>query len=116
MMNRAMSQAPAPQRAESDVIMSLLNGERERPALAAAPDVPTSVIVAGRVGVPPQNLVPFDAQAYAKAMHESQVRRLRSWAGNGGTFQVASESGHFIHADDPQLVIAAIRALLDRAR
>jgi hypothetical protein len=41
MMNRAMSQAPTPLRAESDVIMSLLNDPSQRATLAAAPEVPT---------------------------------------------------------------------------
>jgi pimeloyl-ACP methyl ester carboxylesterase len=56
------------------------------------------------------------AAAYAHAMHESQVRRLRSWAMKGGTFQVAANAGHIVHADDPELVIDAIRSLVDRTR
>jgi len=115
-MEQAMSRTAAPVRAESEVIMGLLNDSLQSRKLPAAPDVPTSVIVAGRVSIPPRNLVPFDAAAYANAMHESQVRRLRGWVMNGGTFQVAANAGHIVHADDPQLVIDAIRGLVDRTR
>jgi len=110
-MQRALSDAPAPLRAEAAVVMELLEGDPGRRALPAAPRVPSSVIVAGKVAVPPQNGMPFDAKAYAEAMHESQVRRLRSWVVDGGTFQLATGSGHFIHADAPDLVIAEIRRL-----
>jgi pimeloyl-ACP methyl ester carboxylesterase len=115
-MELAMSRAPAPLRAESEVIMGLLNDSLQSRQLPAPPDVPTSVIVAGRVAIPPQNLLPFDAAAYAHAMHESQVRRLRSWVMKGGTFQVAANAGHIVHADDPELVIDAIHSLVDRTR
>ena len=49
-------------------------------------------------------------------MHESQVRRLRTWVREGGTFEVATNSGHSIHVDDPARVVAAIRNLVARAR
>jgi pimeloyl-ACP methyl ester carboxylesterase len=111
-MERALSAAPAPIRAEAAVVMDLLDRDIGDRGMPTPPRVPTSVIVAGRVAAPPSNLVPFDAQAYAKAMHESQVRRLRSWAIDGGTFEVATNSGHVIQADDPERVIAAIRHLV----
>jgi pimeloyl-ACP methyl ester carboxylesterase len=116
MMEQAMSRASAPLRAESAVIMGLLKRDPQSQPLPEPPDVPTSVIVAGRVNIPPQNLVPFDATAYANAMHESQVRRLRTWVKNGGTFQVAANAGHIVHVDDPPLIIDAIRNLIDRTR
>jgi pimeloyl-ACP methyl ester carboxylesterase len=116
MMKQAMTSAPEPLRAESEVIMALLESDPESRAIPAAPDVPTSVIVAGRVAAPPQGLLPFDTKAYADAMQASQARRLRSWVKGGGTFEVATAAGHMIHANDPRLVIRAIRRLVEQRR
>ena len=115
-MKKSIAGLPAALRSEAAVIFELLATDIERRGLPSQPDVPTSVIVAGRVGAPPQTLVPFDARAYAEAMHASQVRRLKAWVRNGGTFEVATASGHNVHVDDPARVVAAIRNLIARAR
>jgi pimeloyl-ACP methyl ester carboxylesterase len=115
-MKRSIAGLPPPLLSEATVIFDLLATDIERRGLTAQPDVPTSVILAGRVGVPPQGALPFDTRAYARAMHESQVRRLRSWVKAGGTFEVATNSGHNVHVDDPERVVAAIRNLVERAR
>jgi hypothetical protein len=98
------------------VITDLLDSDLESRGLRPPPLVPASVIVAGRVGVPPQGSLPFDTSAYAKALHESQVRRLRAWVVEGGAFEVATSSGHSVHVDDPDRVINAIRRLAGSAR
>jgi pimeloyl-ACP methyl ester carboxylesterase len=115
-MKTSIAGLPAPLRSEAAVISELLATDIDHRGLPPQPDVPTSVIVAGRVGVPPQGLLPFDTRAYAKAMHESQVRRLETWVRTGGTFEVATNSGHSVHVDDPGRVVAAIRNLVARAR
>jgi len=115
-MKKSISGLPAPLRSEAGVILDLVATDIERRGLLPPPDVPTSVIVAGRVGIPPQGALPFDTSAYARAMHESQIRRLRTWVREGGTFEVATNSGHSVHVDDPERVVAAIRNLVARAR
>jgi pimeloyl-ACP methyl ester carboxylesterase len=60
--------------------------------------------------------VPFDSNAYARALLESQVRKLRGWVVEPGTFQVATKAGHFVHRDDPEVVVAAIRHLVNVQR
>ena len=115
-MKQSIAGLPAPLRSEAGVILDLVATDIERRGLLPPPDVPTSVIVAGRVGIPPQGALPFDTEAYARAMHESQVRRLRTWAREGGTFEVATASGHSVHVDDPERVVAAIQNLVERAR
>jgi pimeloyl-ACP methyl ester carboxylesterase len=110
--DQAMAAAPAPLQAEAEVVNEILRSDIERRALPSAPNVPTSVIVAGRVAVPPPNLLPFDTKAYADAMHRSQVSRLRRWVMGEGTFEVATNSGHFVQQDEPELVVAAIRRLV----
>jgi pimeloyl-ACP methyl ester carboxylesterase len=112
LMETAMASAPGPIRSESDVILGILRSDPETREPGAMPDVPVSVIVAGRVNAPPQGLVPFDAQRYADAMQQSQVRRLGNWVRGAGRFHVARNAGHFVHADDPRLVIDEVRWLL----
>lgn len=114
-MMQGMAGAPAPLRAEAEVIMGLVERDLPSRGIPPAPDVPTSVIVAGEVGVPPQGAMPFDTRAYANALHESQVRRLRAWVQGGGTFHSAEKAGHFVHRDEPELVIGEIRKLVERA-
>jgi pimeloyl-ACP methyl ester carboxylesterase len=111
-MAKALSAAPAAMRAEAAVITGLIDSDLASRAFPDPPLVRASVIVAGRVAAPPAKLVPFDAQAYANAMHKSQTERLRGWATAGGTFEIATKSGHLIHVDDPERVIAAIRRLV----
>jgi pimeloyl-ACP methyl ester carboxylesterase len=113
-MQRAVAAMAPPLVAEASVITELLDSDIESRALPPAPLVPTSVLVAGRVGAPPQAGMPFDTKAYARAMHERQVESLRSWVIEGGTFEVVSESGHSIHVDSPAVVIAAIQRLVQR--
>lgn len=111
-----MAAAPAPLRAEAEVVNNILRSDIEQRAILSPPKVPTSVIVAGRVAVPPGNLLPFDAAAYADAMHKSQVSRLQAWVVGTGTFEVAANSGHFVQEEEPELVVKAIRRLVESGR
>ena len=111
-MKRSLSGLPAVLTEEATVITDLFDRAFDERGVLPQPRVPTSVIVAGRVGIPPQGALPFDTAAYAKAMHESQVRRLQAWVSDGGTFEVATTSGHSVHVDDPERVIRAIQRLV----
>lgn len=113
-MQRAVAAMPPALVAEAAVITGLLDSDIESRGLAPPPPVPTSVLIAGRVGAPPQAGMPFDTRAYAEAMHRRQVESLKSWVTEGGTFEVVSEAGHSIHFDSPSVVIAAIRRLVER--
>lgn len=115
-MRQAMLSAPEALRAESEVILALLESDPAHRAIPPAPDVPTSVIVAGRVAAPPRDLLPFDTKAYAAAMQAAQARRLRAWVSGGGIFEVAADAGHMIHAEAPDLVIREIRRLVELHR
>jgi pimeloyl-ACP methyl ester carboxylesterase len=113
-MQRAVATMPPALVAEAAVITGLLETDIESRGLAPPPPVPTSVLIAGRVGAPPQAGMPFDTKAYAQAMHARQVKSLRNWVTEGGTFEVVAEAGHSIHVDSPSVVIAAIQRLVQR--
>ena len=112
----ALAAAPPAMRAEAAVILGLLDTPPAQRAVLDRHDVPTSVIVAGRVGVPPQGALPIDTRAYANAMHRNQVTRLRGWVKNGGTFEMAADSGHMVHRDAVDMVVAEIRRMLELRR
>jgi pimeloyl-ACP methyl ester carboxylesterase len=113
-MQTGLANLPAPMRAEGLVVSALLDTDLEARGLGAAPDVPTSVIVAGQVTVLPRGSVTFDPELYARAMQQTREQRLRAWTRAGGTFQVAERSGHFVHSEVPELVISAVRELVRR--
>jgi pimeloyl-ACP methyl ester carboxylesterase len=115
-MKQALAGAPVALRAEADVILSLLERAPRQRSIPAAPDLPSSVIVAGRIAAPPRGMFAFDTDAYARALHASQVRRLRAWVRGGGTFRVATDAGHLVHADEPALVVSTIQALIGNVR
>jgi pimeloyl-ACP methyl ester carboxylesterase len=109
---RAMANAPDPLRAEAAVILSLMRKDTAERGLPESPDIPASVIVAGKPAVFPRNALPFDSAAYALAMYQDRLQRLRGWVREPGSFLVASDSGHIVHADAPEAVIEAIRRLV----
>jgi pimeloyl-ACP methyl ester carboxylesterase len=118
LMEQSMTAAPAPLKAESVVAMSLFRSEPTERDLPPAPNVPTSVILAGQVNAPPGGLLPFDTEAHAQATLRDRVQRLRTWArdADGGRFVVADQAGHSIHTDDPDLVVDEIRRLASLRR
>lgn len=107
-----MTPPSGPVRAESDAILGFINSPPGARTLLPAPAVPASIMLASRVGALPPKSVPFDVNVHAQAFQEFRVQRLKSWAANGGTFEIATGAGHFVQTDDPARVIAAIRALV----
>jgi pimeloyl-ACP methyl ester carboxylesterase len=112
-MEQSMRDAPPSLAAEARVSLSLLGSDGDLWRRPVPANVPAVVLVASAVGMPPQGSMPFDVRAYAHAMQQSRVTRLRSWAGERGTFEVVAGSGHMIHVQRPDVVIAAIRNLLN---
>ena len=80
--------------------------------LAPLPDIPIAVLTSMKVDPNPQ-YVNQTAQGHEawRAMHEEWFRRSRN-----GLHIVTTRSGHHIQDEEPQLVIEAIRFVLDRVR
>jgi pimeloyl-ACP methyl ester carboxylesterase len=76
------------------------------------PDIPIAVLTSMKVDPNPQN-VNQTARGHDawRAMHEEWFQRSRD-----GLHIVTTRSGHHIQDDEPQLVIEAIRFVLDRVR
>lgn len=83
------------------------------------PDVPIAVLLSGRYDLPPPGVrFSFDFREYHDANLRSEIRRLSEWVleAPGGMFVVAMDAGHYIHQDDPGLVIGAVERVLWSAR
>lgn len=91
---------------------------RSEPIPAAAPRrSPTVALQAGRFEGPPPGLDLPDVDW--RALHRVTIRRtadiLRRWMGEvaDGTYVYTERSGHLIQEDEPELVVWAIRRVLD---
>lgn len=116
LMEGATSGLPPQIRAESEVLLGLLRAEPSARGLRTVPPVPASVVLAGKQMALPGNLLPFDTEAYARAAQEQRARRLQEWVKEGGRFVVAEDAGHFVHVDEPQLVISLVKELINGRR
>jgi pimeloyl-ACP methyl ester carboxylesterase len=109
---RALSRLmPAGRGAESRVLMgywSTLPQERAIPPNLA---VPTAVVLGTYVGAP----VPLSERPAREAFHRQRVEGIRRWFGDVRQLHwiVAPHAGHFVQEDDPALVAAAVRQVLD---
>ena len=113
-MERAVADAPPPLQAEAAVTTALFRQDVARRNLPPVPEVPATVILAGRPPTIPEAGLPFDAKKYAEALYQLRLQRLRAWVRAPGEFKVAEQSGHFVHRQEPQVVIDAIGRLLPK--
>jgi pimeloyl-ACP methyl ester carboxylesterase len=116
-MDTSTKSQPAAVRAEALVMMELLRSRTlEQRHLKPAPKIPSSVLLASRVASLPKGMVPFDGDAYARALQDARLKGLRPWAQESGRYLVVDGAGHFVHRDAPDVVIKEIQSLIDGAR
>ena len=117
-MESSIQAAPAAVRAESSMLTNLLRTRTlEERHLKPVPIFPSSVLLAGRVASLPKSMVlPFDGDAYVRALQKARVDALRQWTQGSGRYVVVDGAGHFVHRDAPDLVIEEIRRLVDGTR
>ncbi len=116
-MDTSTMDLPPAVRAESMMMMDLLRTRtlKER-LLKPAPNVPSSVLLASRIMPLPKGMVPFDGDAYAKALQEIRVSNLRPWTKGSGRYAVVEGTGHFVYRDAPAVVVTEIQRLIDNTR
>ena len=112
-MDRSVVSASAAVKAEAVVMMGLFKQSVAARNLPPAPRVPATVILASRPPAMPSTGLPFDSTKYAAAFYQLRLRRLRGWVQPPGEFIVATSAGHFVHRDEPQVVIDAVRRLIE---
>jgi pimeloyl-ACP methyl ester carboxylesterase len=115
-MDTSTRDLPPAVRAESMMMMQLLRTKTvDERGLKPAPDVPASVLLAGRIMPLPKGMVPFDGEAYARALQDARVSALPAWVKGKGRFLVVEGAGHFVYRDAPDVIVAEIERLMNGA-
>ena len=79
--------------------------------IARAPDVPAVVLTSGQAGIHAAPGYQLDSLRVAwRAAHAKTARKL------GARHQIVAESGHLIQLDRPEVVVTAIREVVEAAR
>ena len=98
-------------------------GFPELRAISTMPTVPTVVLSADRkvisaADIATGQLPPFVTQEFADALWSAQLAAQDELAARfpGATHIRTTDSGHYIHIEQPQFVVAAITQVLSRAR
>lgn len=104
---------------EAKALLDAVNGDfknfRQLPAL---PDVPTAMLMAGYFGPDPWRDSPCAPAVCNEALLKWRFHWLRAMMADSrnATLTVAMSRGHFLHIEEPPLVLAAVERVLNAAR
>lgn len=91
-------------------------------SLPPIPDIPVSVLIGGRFNAslfPPQADFPFQLTCQGRECHpgflevETEILSRLAQESTNGTVTMTPNSGHFIQIDEPELVVQAIREVVE---
>lgn len=114
-IERELSEAP--EAARSEYIQSIILREGATFGVPQAPPVPTSILLSALYDPPsPDVELPFEWRDFFTAALDDQIHHAARSIGSlpQGELIVTSSSGHFIHHDDPVLVVDVITRLIKR--
>jgi tetratricopeptide (TPR) repeat protein len=98
-----------------DVVLEFMQKEIGERGLDTAPAVPVAVLLGARSRpAPPGVTLPVDWAGLRAAELAQRVRKMGAWVLDApdGLFAVARHAGHFVHQDDAELVVDAIRRVV----
>ncbi len=108
-------QAPVAIQRESQVLADLRQKEFAEITESTLPNIPVHILTGGRFDLPQR----FRSQMYDdEALFRSKMKhRLLRWTDvvqsvDKGMIFYSGDAGHFVHHDDPELLISSIRILL----
>ena len=105
------SQAPPGIQAEEQVSQSFMAMSVEERGLPELLPVPTAVLLAGRYEPPPPGAPEFFDERFVRAWRVGRISSFREMVLDlpEATLVVATYAGHYVHTDDPGLLVEAIR-------
>jgi pimeloyl-ACP methyl ester carboxylesterase len=112
---QALMEGVAPAvRAEFHVYRELMERDPEERGLRPVPEVPVVVIVAARP-YPPLPGLPFDPEAHFEADLRHRIRKLQEWALDSprGTMVLSNHTSHAVPREDPELIVWAVKRVLE---
>lgn len=108
-------QSPGPIKREGQVLEKLREQEFKEIAESKLPNIPVHMITGGRFDMPER----FRSKEYDdEALFRSKIRhRIHRWTDviqsvDKGMLFYSGDAGHFVHYDDPELLISSIRIVL----
>jgi pimeloyl-ACP methyl ester carboxylesterase len=112
-LQKLFQSAPAPMRAEVDVLYDIMTRERADPELRHLPAVPIVVVIAGKYRDVPLP-VPFDMRAHFEADLRHRIKVFQEWALKSprGSVVVSNHTTHAIPREDPELIVWAVKRVL----
>ena len=109
------NQAPLSLQREGQVLESLREKEFKEVVKDSLPNIPVHIITGGRFDKP----IKFRSKEYdEEALFRSKMKhRVNRWTDviqsvNKGMLFYSGDAGHFVHIDDPELVLSSIRIVL----
>lgn len=108
------AQLPPAVQAEMDVLMAFLEEEVEARGLGPEPAVPLAVLLGAKFEPPPGFELHFDLRPSFKAHLQQRILNMSAWAVAvpEGLLVLATHAGHYVHRDDPALLVEAIRRVV----
>ena len=108
-------QAPLPIKREGHVLESLREREFDEIREKPLPNIPVHILTGGRFDMPKK----LQSRAYdEEALFRSKMKhRVQRWmevvqSVDKGMLFYSGDSGHFVHIDDPELLISSVRIVL----
>ncbi len=106
--------APPGVRAETRMVGAYFRADREFD-LPRPTDIPVSILFAG-LDPPPEggDTYPFDVVAHLARWERRKIARLGEWIMQVplGEMTIVPSSGHFVHLDEPELALEAVRRVV----
>lgn len=103
---KGFAEAPPAIRAEAQASLQLKkSGWEEFQSLPPVPNVPVVVLMATKIDLPPQIKLAIGSQ---RILHLAKVAAEAA----DGAFAMTTRSGHYIHKEEPDLVVWAVRRAL----
>ena len=104
---------------EAKALLEAVNGDfKDFRTLPALPDVPTAMLMAGNFGPDPWRGSPCAASVCNEALLKWRIHWLRTMmvGSSSATLTIAMSLGHFMHIEEPSLVLGAVERVLKAAR
>lgn len=107
--------APKPLREEGEVLAELRAADFEEIRNSPLPNVPIHILVGGKFDMPPKlRSREYDSEAYFRAKIRHRISR---WidvvqAVDKGMLLYSGDAGHFVHYDDPELLVSSVKIVL----
>lgn len=112
---KRMNKESKSSREESQVLINIRDGEFKDIRASKLPDIPVHIVTGGRFDMPKRHRSKeYDNEAYFRTKMRHRVARWTDviQSVSKGMLFYSGDAGHYVHWDDPELLISSIRIVL----